>query len=168
MAKSIPLSQGMITLVDDEDYADLSRWKWTYTAHRTGYAVRGDYVHGNRKTVYMHRIITKAQIGDEVDHINHDTLDNQRSNLRRASRSENARNQSKRRSYRGVPTVSQYKGVTWAHGRWIATITVKRKQTHIGAFADEMQAARAYDAAARQHFGSFAATNFQHEKDTAR
>jgi hypothetical protein len=94
-----------------------------------------------------------------VDHKNGDKLDNRRENLRICTIAENIRN-SKTSTKKGK--TSRYKGVYWV-GRikkWVARIHVDRKGLHVGVFTDEAEAARAYDVAARQHFGEFARTNF--------
>lgn len=97
-----------------------------------------------------------AAKNEEVDHINGDTLDNRRCNLRLCRRIQNARNVKKKSGS------SQYKGVTWLRWceRWMARITVNYRQIILGYFTDETKAAKAYDEAARKHFGEFAKTNF--------
>lgn len=99
MTKSIPLTRGKIALFDDEDYEELSKYKWFITKV---YASR----HSGNKTVYMHREIMKTPENMETDHINGDVLDNRRENLRICTRQENARN------IRGISSnTSGYKGV---------------------------------------------------------
>jgi hypothetical protein len=103
----------------------------------------------------IHRaILSDAQI---VDHKNHDKLDNRRCNLRPATSQENQRN--KRSNGRGK---SQFKGVSWlaAERRWIVRISINRRKIWVGRFVNEEDAARAYDNAAKQHFGEFAYLNF--------
>mgnify|MGYP001616055250 FL=1 len=155
MGKRIPLSRGKYATVDQSDYVWLSQWKWSYLSK--GYAVRMDYSAVPRRLIYMHRQIMDAPEGVEVDHINRKKLDNQRANLRLATRSENARNQNKQKR-----TLSMFKGVYWRDhaNRWQCCIYVHRKQIHLGYFDNEEEAARAYDTAARLHFGEFAKTNF--------
>lgn len=100
----------------------------------------------------MHNLLTGWAL---VDHVNGDGLDNRRVNLRPATRSQN---QGNRRKF--LSTASQYKGVTpWAKdkARWIA---VCRRKKVLGVFNSEAEAALAYDAAARQEFGEYAALNF--------
>jgi len=93
----------------------------------------------------------------DVDHANGNGLDNRRSNLRLCTTSENIQNQRPRKS-----GTSKYKGVGWfvRDSNWRVRIKVGDKQIHIGYFADEVEAAKAYDKMARQHFGAFARTNF--------
>jgi len=153
--KYIPLTQGKYALVDDEDYEVFIQWKWCY--YQEGYAARkSDFI--PRKTVLMHRKIMQAPTGMQVDHINGDKLDNRRANLRLCTSQQNTLNQPKRR----METSSQYKGVCRDKktGRWRAMITVNGKQKSLGRFADEIDAAKAYDDAAIQHHGEFASINF--------
>lgn len=97
--------------------------------------------------------------GESVDHINGDGLDNRRSNLRVCSHAENRRNSKKVSGRRKL--ASHYKGVSHpSKNRWTASITVMWKTLHIGSFKTEIEAARAYDEAARNHHGVFARLNF--------
>jgi len=155
MGKRIPLSKGKYATVDQADYEWLSQWKWSYLSK--GYAVRMDYTVTPPKLIYMHRQIMDAPKGVEVDHINHKKRDNRRANLRLATRSENARNQKKQKH-----TSSRFKGVYWREhaNKWQCCIYIRRKQTHLGYFKSEDEAASAYDTAARLHYGEFAKTNF--------
>lgn len=157
--KEIALSKGYVSVVDDEDYARISSYKWSVSVGRTrsdgtkeAYALCSSLNHQK-----MHRFIASPPIGMDVDHINGDGLDNRRCNLRICSRSENLRNQ---RLQAGKSSV--YKGVS-AHSRagyWTAQIKVRGKKIHLGVFKSETDAARAYDAAAMREFGEFAKTNF--------
>lgn len=81
-------------LVDDEDYKWLSAWKWctdTNPINRNNYALRT-----SGGTVSMHRLIMGQPKGMEVDHINHDTLDNRKENLRVVTTAQNQRNLKKK------------------------------------------------------------------------
>jgi len=161
--KKIPLSQGKYAIVDDADFAWLSKWKWC--AKKTGrgwYVVRSVYKNGKQTIIQMHRLILNTPLGMETDHINHDGLDNRRANLRICTRTENNRNARKRRK----PTSSQFKGVYWhkRYCKWAAQIMHNGKKIHLGFYDSEIEAARAYDRAALKYFCEFALTNFQMEK----
>ena len=149
--REIPLTQGRVALVDDEDYDWLSQWRWQFLSGRPGYATR------NEHRVFMHRAIMQAAEDELIGHRNGNTLDNRRANLYRASRSDLGSRQRIR-----TGGLSRYKGVTWdrANGRWRAMIQVQAKRIHLGYFGDEVAAARAYDAAALHHFGPAAVINF--------
>jgi hypothetical protein len=108
--------------------------------------------------VYLHRFIMSAPVGKLVDHINpSDTLDNRTSNLRLATKHENSHNQRPR-----IGNSSKYKGVSWykRHSKWQVSIGVNGKRKHLGLYTAEIDAARAYDAAASESFGEFAYLNF--------
>jgi hypothetical protein len=108
---------------------------------------------GTKQTA-LHRIIMQAPPGMLVDHINGDTFDNRRANLRICTSAENARNS------RGKNGISGFKGVYPANSRWSAVINVDGRQIYLGVFASKEKAARAYDRAAIEHHGEFARFNF--------
>jgi hypothetical protein len=162
--KLIPLSKTgkhagkYFAQVDDEDYDFLMQWNWHVShGYSTKYAVRNVYVsYKKRKIVQMHRIIlgvTDPKI--EVDHKNHDGFNNQKTNLRTGSKSQN---QSNRRG----SGASKYLGVSWHKivGKWCASTRENNKQIHLGYFADEEAAARAYDNKAKEIHGEWANLNF--------
>jgi hypothetical protein len=166
MAREIPLTKGQVAIVDDADYERLSQYRWRAIPHKNGrkfYAGR-NYVNedGAKRTMLLHREImqpmphTLLSGGIEVDHINGDSLDNRRSNLRLVTKSENYRGRTK------TPGCSsQYKGVSLVKrtGRWQAYIRANDLIYRLGTFANEVDAARAYDAHARVLFGEFARLN---------
>lgn len=157
--KEIPLTQGKVALVDDEDFGWLSEQKWCFNSQ--GYSVRGRVPQLIMHRVIMERILGEAiPLGMEVDHINTNKLDNRRDNLRLATHAQNKRNVPR---YQG--STSQYKGVVW-HKRgqkWQAAIWAKGGNQHLGVFETEVEAARAYDRAAKELFGEFAWLNFPDE-----
>lgn len=152
----IPLSQGKFALVDDADFERLAAFKWHLDAQ--GYAARNIHLESGARTIItMHRAVIDTPSGTEIDHVNRDGLDNRRANLRICDRSENIRNRVKT----SAPTSSIFKGVCWAksRGKWVAHITVRQQQIHLGVFADECDAALAYNAAAITLHGEFARLN---------
>lgn len=161
MTKEIPLTKGKVALVDDDDYEALNAHNWCAHQVQAGcYAVRSGSIKGGqeRRMLLMHREIMGAPEGLEVDHINGDTLDNRRENLRLATKAQNAANRRKTKA----PTSSQYLGVSWhPHTRkWTARIAVGTRKHYLGVYSDEREAALAYDRAARHYRGEFAVLNF--------
>lgn len=154
--KRVPLTRGMWATVDDADYeAVMAAGPWFVrvdgrTVYAQGNIRRSD---GGRSAQYMHKFLTGWP---ETDHRNGDGLDNRRVNLRCATRTQNNAN-SRLRS----DNTSGFKGVLWnrQRRRWYARITIDGRQRHLGSFGDPGEAARAYDAAAREVFGEFARLN---------
>ena len=162
----IPLTQGKYAIVDPDDYQRLSKHKW-YAAGRRGncyYAVRMIKTrNGTKRQFHMHRQILKVPDDMFVDHINRNSLDNRKANLRPATPSQNVRNRAKNtnRTY-----TSKYKGVTWNRciKPWRAHIHFNHKLISLGSFDDEIRAAKAYDRAAKRYHGEFAVLNFPEQK----
>jgi hypothetical protein len=152
--KHIELNNGKVALIDDDDYDRVSALKWKEVG---GYAAHGYKKNGKAHTVYMHRMITSAPLGMKVDHINHDALDNRKSNLRVCTHSQNHMNRVKLSG-----TSSLYKGVTWnkALRKWKAYISYQGKFRHIGYFDNEIHAAISYDLWSHDLFGQYALANF--------
>lgn len=161
--RRIKLTQNRYALVDDEDYDYLSQYKWAYNQNR-GYAFRNlPRGEGIRKSVYMHREIIRALLGQEVDHINNIKLDNRKKNLRICSHIENQRNLPLSRNTSG------YRGVSWYKptGKWRATIKVNKKFKHLGLFENIIDAAKAFDRAAKIYHGGYARLNFGQRQEYA-
>lgn len=161
--KEIQLTQGQVALVDDEDFEWLNTYKWHayWNGDTCSYYVKRNLsikMDGTLGTVRMHRQILSLSTGDrtQVDHINHDTLDNRRENLRIASNAENGRN---RRAHRDG--TSGFKGVTFhkLRGKWMAAIKHAGKSLYLGLFLTREEAAIAYNEAALKYYGEFALLN---------
>lgn len=149
MSREIPLTQGYVAVVDDEDYPELSRYNWWIVRSKKHvYAAR----HEGRKTVLMHRQIMSAPDGVDIDHANHGALDNRRCNLREATRSQNMGN-----AVRVVKRTSEFKGVDYRASRHRFRARIQR--TFLGHFKTAVEAARAYNEAAIKVYGEFACLN---------
>ncbi len=157
--REIPLSRGLVALVDDEDYGRISSaGSWHALPNgRTHYARRNYWQEARCFTVLMPALITGLTY---VDHANGDGLDNRRENLREASHGQNMAN---KRLYRN--NTSGYKGISWQNNRrrWQARIWVAGRFKSLGTYSLPEDAARAYDAAALRYFGEFARLNFPQE-----
>lgn len=157
--RTIPLSRGLVTLVDPADYEWLSQFRWG--AHRTKpygcfYAARKTSKKlGPPRMVYMHREILGLQERYRCgDHINGKTLDNRRCNLRVATPIQNGMNRGANKN-----NTSGYKGVhrSQTPGKWQAVIVIHGKAKFLGGTYLTPEAAHeAYARAAREHFGEFA------------
>jgi len=161
--KRIPLTQGKFAIVDDEDYDWLMQWKWfahkeknTYIACRNTYLGRGRKP-PKRTMIRMHQEIMGAQLNQQIDHRNHNALDNRKQNLRFCTLSQNAQNTKKLKNCSSI-----YKGVDWHKHKkkWQARTRFYGKRHFLGYFNNELAAAHAYDEKARELFGEFAYTNF--------
>lgn len=153
MTKQIPLTRGKFALVDDADFDWLNQWKWHLSS--AGYAQRkAAKPGGGREHIYMHRLITGAGEGAFIDHVNRDTLDNRRANLRLATPEQNAHNIAPIRGKRSV-----FKGVLVNKNRWCAKIKVNGKTIYLGSYLTQREAAQAYNDAAIKYQGEYAFLN---------
>ena len=158
--KEIKLTQNQTTLVDDKDYNKLNKYKW----HAVYYPLAKNYCakrnvwlkNGKQTTVQMHRIIMDAPRNLQVDHINHNTLDNRKENLRLCTNGQNQMNRINHKDFS-----SKYKGVDWYKRckKWRVAIRINNKPIHIGYFNSEIEAGKAYNKKARELFGEFAKLN---------
>jgi hypothetical protein len=159
--KTLPLSQGKHTIIDADNYEWLNQWKWYYDK---GYAVRNEtvFVNGVRKQkrITLSRLILNAPKDMEVDHINGDSINNTKANLRLVTDGQNARNKRKVKNKSSV-----YKGVSLHKGerRWHSRIMFDWKLIHLGSFEDEVNAALAYNQAALKYHGEYAKLNIIEE-----
>ena len=166
--KKIQLTQGQFALVDDDDFEELSKYKWHAKwcdTTQSYYVGRNKRIDGKFHGVSMHRELLNALRGQYVDHANHDTLDNRRFNLRFCTK---AQNNSNRKSLQTNNT-SGYQGVTWhwPTQKWLSQIRANRQKRHLGLFETKEAAALAYNEAARELHGQFATLNTIGEPDYA-
>ena len=147
----IPLSEELTTIVDDDEFHLLSSYQWSANQTESGhvYAVRWD----GFKAVKMHREIMGAAHGDGliVDHIDGNTLNNQKSNLRLCTQSENTQNSRKQKT-----STSKYKGAQKCKDGWQASITKNGVKKYLGCYKTQIAAACVYNRSARILFGEFA------------
>jgi hypothetical protein len=160
--KGIATVEGAIVVVDDADWPLLAMYDWRLD--KDGYSrrqVRGVGVE------YMHRRITDAQKGEMVDHINGERLDNRRCNLRLCSPQQNPMNRGKSPDRWASPYRGVHRAASWKDGslRWQAQLQISGKRIHIGIYATDKEAAKAYDEFARRAYGEFARLNFPNEAD---
>ena len=157
--KQIPLTQGKYAIVDDEDYDRLmAMGKWHFNGIYAAKSITYRKPCGSMssRTIIMHRFISKAPKGLEVDHEDGNGLNNQKQNIRVCTTSQNQKNRGKQAN-----NTSGFKGVTWNKrvGRWYAQIQNNKKQISIGLFDCPIEAAKAYNAAAIKYHGEFAKIN---------
>lgn len=143
-------------MIDNADYERVAQYKWcALKSKNTFYAVRRQ----SGKFFYLHRFLTGTTDPEiDVDHKDGNGLWNTRENLRVCTHADNSKNQQTRKG-----TASRFKGVGRSGGvarPWLAYIKANYKFIHLGRFAEEEDAARAYDRAAQQYHGQFARLNF--------
>lgn len=148
------------TIVDDID-SDLAELNWSVKAPRniksTKYAIRQDKT--TRKTIRLHRVVMERVLGrkllkkEQVDHINNNSLDNRRENLRVCTNRQNQRNRGKYST-----NTSGYKGVSFIKhlNKWGARISLKSEYKHLGVFDTPEDAHKAYCEAAKEYHGEYA------------
>jgi hypothetical protein len=153
--KFIKLTQGKQAIVDDEDFERLSKNKWYFCF---GYATRAFWLKEKKKQIkiLMHREVLNNSDKREVDHINHNKIDNRKQNLRFCSHRQNLINVpiSKRNT-------SGYKGVIWEgrKNKWVVYVRHHGKDKFGGYFIDKKTAAKSYNKLALKYFGEFACIN---------
>lgn len=143
-------------LVDDEDFEELSKYTWHIDkGNKTFYALR--YIEDSRKRISMHRQLLGLTISTDFgDHLDENGLNNQRGNLRKATKAQNMMN---RKS--NIGSSSKYIGVSWQakNKKWVSTICFNAKTIYIGLFKTEIEAAHARDIKSKIYFGEFAKLN---------
>jgi hypothetical protein len=158
--RKIRLTEGKLTIVDPDDYYRLSDFDWLTCGRDDNlYAARVIRSQtGRLKTILMHRELLNAPDNFLVDHRNTSSLDNRRSNLRLATPSQNSCNCRRDKSN----TYSRFRGVSFSKRKkkWFSTIRNQGRKLWLGYFDNDLDAAKAYDEAARKYHGDFARLNF--------
>lgn len=152
--KHIQLTQGKAAIVDDEDFEELNRRKWYF---RRGYAARHQRLKsGKYIKVFMHRQINGTPDGFITDHIDGNTLNNAKSNLRTSTIAHNSYNRGKTKANK-----SGFKGVMIDRRRnmFRARIVDEKQEHHLGYFNSAVEAAIAYNEAAKHYHGQYARLN---------
>ena len=157
--KTIHLTQGQITFVDDEDYDYLNQWKWYAKRCNNLYYAGRNVVLKNEKhtSILMHKVILPTSNGKiQVDHIDRNGLNNQKYNLRKATNTQNAINSIHWNS-------SKYRGVHFNKriNKYQVHISVNGRKKSLGTFIDPIIAAKKYDKYALKYHGEFAIINFK-------
>ena len=164
--RKILLTQGQFAILDNEDYDMINQYKWCanyYKSIHTYYAVRNTRkTNGKQKTQLMHRVIMNCSNDKQIDHINHNTLDNRKSNLRICTQNQNQYNQRLHKK-----TSSKYKGVylqkqkckNKVHTYWVSYISFNGKKMYLGHSKTEIEGAKVYNKKAKELFGDFAYLN---------
>lgn len=142
--------KGKCTIIDSEDLELLSKYSWNFGYH--GYAVTTI----NKKFYNLHQLLFKIPKGKMIDHINHNKLDNRKSNLRICTNAQNQWNQKKK-----LNKISKYKGVTFAKARnkWQVSFIHYKKIIWGGRFDSEKKAAQRYNELVGKFRGEFALLN---------
>lgn len=158
--KKIQLTRLQVAFVDDSDYEWLVGIGSWHAQFHPGYADEGRFVarrnvkkaDGKRTALYMHRVIMDAQPGEQVDHIDGNPLNNQRSNLRIVTNSQNRMNAGRQSN-----NTSGLRGVSWHKDsqKWYARIKVHGKRIHLGYFDSLEEASTYHEAAREKHFGQY-------------
>lgn len=152
--REIPLTRDKVAIVDDEDYERLKGLKWyAHCARGLWYAVCSN----GKKPIHMHHVVLRLSGDQRVDHRDCDGLNNRKENLRLATHAQNMRNRRRQSN-----NTSGFKGVYLSKrgDRWLGQIKFNGQYTYLGSFLQAADAARAYDAKARELYGDFARLNF--------
>lgn len=167
MSKEIQLTKGQVVIVDDEDFERVNQYRWTAVSPRcyqqTMYwGIRSERRGGKKISILLHRFIMNAPKGVMVDHKDRNTLNCQKSNLRLCTNAENQRNTPSK-----VTNTTGYKGVCLrkTDKKFTSGIRFNRKLIFLGSYSDPKEAAKAYDAKAKELFGEFAYLNFPEQED---
>lgn len=152
MVKEIPLTQGKVALVDDDDFEHLNQFKWYALKDKNTYYARRNISNGDgtQTTISMHReILGTIPTGLQTDHIDGNGLNNQKSNLRVVTTRENSQNRHHSKTSR-FPGVNFHKGKGHVKKPWQATIGINGKKAFLGYYSTEEQAFAAYKKAVNE------------------
>lgn len=154
MAKKIPLGDEQFAIVDDEDFELVNQYQWR--GHKGGNSDNHIYAVTRLR---MHRLVMQAPPGMVVDHINGDTLDNRKCNLRLCTTSQNQQNSRPRKG------TSRYKGVSYnaKKKKWLGAFMANGKVHYVGCFTSEEQWAKAVDKKRKEVCGDYATTNLWYD-----
>lgn len=155
--KLIPLSRGESAMVDDEDFEKLNQFNWFVDNSINRYASRSRSPSDPGRERMMHRFILNPPKEMQIDHIDGDGFNNQKSNLRICTQGNNNKNRVIQKHS------TPFKGVAWhkRNKKFVAYIRVDGKRTYLGSFHNPILAAVVYDLEALEKFGEFSKTNQQ-------
>lgn len=159
----VPLTQGLVALIDTTDAHEVDKHSWCLQQYKDKSRHGGTNIYAKTALggtqITLHRFLLLPPKELAVDHINGNSLDCRRENMRIASKQQNAANRPKDRV---IKASSLFKGVHFSrqHKRWCARIYINGKGYHLGIFSTEIEAALVYDKAAVESFGCFARKNF--------
>ena len=148
---TVTLKNGRQFLIDEQDWDLVKHINWNVHIMQKGYKYVYTFqkVNGKRKMIYLHRMIADCGLSLFVDHINGNTLDNRRSNLRASTNRQNQWNQKR------VRGVIPFKGVTFENGCYRSRIRINGKKVSIGTFKTATEASNAYNKASLELHGSY-------------
>jgi|ERR1035437_699119 hypothetical protein len=153
--KEILLNQSKVAFIDEEDYERVNKYLWCvdYKPSSDTYFA---FTHIKGKKTYLHSFILNTPKGLQVDHKDHDGLNDVRNNIRICTQTQNNANNRKMKN-----TSSKYKGVSWTrnYGKWEAYIKINKIKKNLGYFTSEKDATLAYNKTAIKLFGEFALLN---------
>jgi hypothetical protein len=153
--RKIKLTQNKYALVDNEDFEELSKYKWSAGKNWNKYYAfrQSSKNEGKRVIILMHRQILETPVGFHTDHKDGNGLNNQRKNLRIATASQNARNRGKPRTNK-----SGFKGVSWCNTnkKWYSRIKINQKSISLGYHTSKIEARKAYVTACKMYHKEFA------------
>ena len=151
---NIPLTHGRFALIDDEDYKKASKWRWRVIQNRY---VEGRRLTNQKENIRLHRLILDAPKDMDVDHIDYDGFNNQKSNLRLCTTAQNIQRQRPQTRSK----TSRHRGVFWdkSRNRWTAKVRKCGKDILIGRFKTEIEAVKIWNEKAKELFGEYAYIN---------